>query len=177
MIRALVVYESMFGGTRRMAEAIAEGMRSQLDVSLVGASEAALKVETDLLIVGAPTHVRGLSSRATRAEAEKWATEPARNLVLDRGARGIGVREWLDDLEKPIPLFAAFDTRANAARMMTGSAATHINRSLHKLGGVALVDPISFLMHENKLIDGEYVRGIEWGAGLAAAALASTVIA
>jgi hypothetical protein len=174
MIRALVVYESMFGGTHRLAEAIAEGMRTRVDVSLVGVGEGASRVESDLLIVGAPTHAGGLSSPDTRDEAVEWSADPERHLVLDRGARGIGIREWLDDLQKPIPFFAAFDTRANAARIMTGSAATHIDRKLRKLGGIALVDSTSFLVHENDVLDGEFARAVQWGARLAAAAAESS---
>ena len=173
MIRALVVYESMFGGTHRLAEAIAEGLRAHVDVSMVSVCQAALRVVSDLVIVGAPTHAGGLSTPETRAEAEEWSKDPERHLVLDRGARGIGVREWLDDLEGPIGRFAAFDTRANAARIMTGSAATHIERKLHKLGGTPLVDPISFLVHENSVLEGEFARAVQWGARLAAAAAAA----
>jgi hypothetical protein len=175
MIRALVVYESMFGGTHRLAEAIAEGMQDRIDVSLVSAGNAASRMVTDLLIVGAPTHAGGLSSPDTRAEAEAWSEDPERHLALDCGARGIGVREWLDNLESPIPSYAAFDSRANAARIMTGSAAILINRKLRKLGGTAVANPISFLVHENNLLDGEVARAIQWGAQLASVAASSYV--
>jgi hypothetical protein len=174
-MRALVVYESMFGSTHRLAEAIADGMRGRVDVSLVGVGRAASRVVTDLLIVGAPTHAGGLSSLDTRAEAEAWSEEPERHLVLEWGAPGIGVREWLDDLEGPIPSFVAFDTRANAARIMTGSAAIHIDRKLRKLGGAAVMDPTSFLVHENNLLEGELARAVQFGVQLASAAIPSYV--
>jgi hypothetical protein len=175
MIRALVVYESMFGGTHRLAEAIAEGMGDRVDVSLVSAGKASSRMVTDLLIVGAPTHAGGLSTPDTRAEAEAWSEEQGRHLVLDCGARGIGVREWLDNLECPIPPFATFDSRANAARIMTGSAAALINRKLRKLGGTAVAGPTSFLVHENNLLDGEVARAVQWGAQLTSAATSSYV--
>jgi hypothetical protein len=174
-MRALLVYESMFGGTHRLAEAIADGMRERVDVSIVNVGGAALRVVTDLLVVGAPTHAGGLSTPQTRAEAGAWSKEPERHLALEPGAMGIGVGDWLDDLEEPIGRFAAFDTRANAARIMTGSAAIHIERKLRKLGGTALVDPMSFLVHENSVLDGEFARAVLWGTQLAAALVGTPV--
>ena len=69
-MRALVVYESSFGNTGRVASAIWEGMFSLLeDVSLleVGAAPSVLPQELELLVVGAPTQVFGMSRPVTRA--------------------------------------------------------------------------------------------------------------
>ncbi|PTL71521.1 hypothetical protein C1I63_00700 [Rathayibacter caricis DSM 15933] len=61
-MRALVVDESQFGTTHRIAEAIGRGLAETLDVEVVDVN-AALRLEgVDLLVVGGAAHVRGLSS-------------------------------------------------------------------------------------------------------------------
>jgi flavodoxin len=85
---AVVVYESMFGNTQTVAEAIAEGLSTTMRVELheVGAAPAAMERDVDLLVVGAPTHAFGLSRLSTRASAAEQAERP---LV----SPGIGLRE------------------------------------------------------------------------------------
>jgi flavodoxin len=67
-MRALVVYESMYGNTHVVAASIADGLRDTCDVTLVpvGAVWAGLVVAADLLVVGGPTHMHGLSSAGSR---------------------------------------------------------------------------------------------------------------
>ena len=67
-MKALVVYESMFGNTRHIAEAIAEGLRPSITTELVRARDAG-DIDLDdvrLVVVGAPTHEHGLSREHTR---------------------------------------------------------------------------------------------------------------
>ena len=66
-MRALVVYESMFGNTRELAAAIAEGLAARgAGVELVDAESAPgeLADRFDLLVAGAPTHAFGLPKTA-----------------------------------------------------------------------------------------------------------------
>ena len=67
-MRALVVYESMYGNTHVVASNIADGLRATHEVTLVPVAEATedLVAEADLLVVGGPTHMHGLSSPASR---------------------------------------------------------------------------------------------------------------
>ncbi len=60
-MRALVVYESMYGNTHTIADSIADGLRATHEVAVVTAAEATgqLVAEADLLIVGGPTHMYG----------------------------------------------------------------------------------------------------------------------
>jgi len=161
---AVIVYESMFGDTRRVAEAIARGMTSSATVTLVNVNDAGREFpKADLVLVGGPTHVHGLSRSQTREEAVVWTQDPARHLDLEKGAPGIGIREWLDDLTGPVGDFVAFDTRADAARLLTGSAADHIDKELRKAGGHAFAEPESFLVHDNALGDAELTRAEELG--------------
>jgi flavorubredoxin len=62
-MRAVVIYESMFGSTKSIAEAICQGLAaSSMDTALIRASEARQEDLGDacMLVVGAPTHMRGL---------------------------------------------------------------------------------------------------------------------
>lgn len=70
-MRALVVYEPMFGNTHSVATAIAAGLRSTHDVTLVPVTRATadLVATAGLLIVGGPTHMHGMSSAASRRSA------------------------------------------------------------------------------------------------------------
>lgn len=72
-MRALVVYESMFGNTRRIAQAIADGIRDGADVALTDVVDAPADVpdDVDLVVVGGPTHVFSMSRKVTRREAAR----------------------------------------------------------------------------------------------------------
>jgi Flavodoxin len=64
-------YESMLGNTGVIAEAIAEGVReavpdAQVACLRVAESDAERIQAADLLVVGGPTHMRGLTSGLTR---------------------------------------------------------------------------------------------------------------
>jgi len=78
-MRAVVVYESMYGNTHQVAEAIGAGLRSSFEVSVVPVSEAgpAVLADADLLVVGGPTHVHGMSRTSTRKAAVEAADKPA----------------------------------------------------------------------------------------------------
>jgi hypothetical protein len=118
-MKALLVYESMFGNTEEVARAVAVGLAEGLDVEVHEVSTAPEQVTglVDLIVVGGPTHAFSLSRPATRADAlAKGAT---------RGERDIGVREWLTGLRaRPhLELMATFDTRTERVRRLPGSAA------------------------------------------------------
>jgi len=74
-MRALVVYESIFGNTRSVALAIADGLGKVLDVEAVEVSEAppALPSDLDILVIGGPTHAHGLTSPKSRASGAERA--------------------------------------------------------------------------------------------------------
>jgi hypothetical protein len=115
-----IVYESLFGNTREIAEAIAAGVRE----ADLGARVQLLRVadatpgkigDADFLIVGGPTHMTRMSTQRTRhggvQTAEKAGDQGRAG--LEPGAAGPGVREWLGSLPtaQPSTHAAAFDTR------------------------------------------------------------------
>jgi flavorubredoxin len=70
-MRALVIYESMFGNTQQVANAVGDGLARTLpaDVVEVGHAQATVPVNVSLLVVGGPTHAFGMSRQKTRADA------------------------------------------------------------------------------------------------------------
>ena len=168
-MRALVVYESMYGNTHVVASNVADGLRATHEVTLVPVAEATddLVADADLLVVGGPTHMHGLSSPASRRMAAQAAAKPASGLSLDPDACGPGLRDWLKGLDGGHALVAAFDTRLNGVAAFTGHASRGIGKLLKRHGYRLIADPESFLVgQQNTLLDGEASRARRWGAAL-----------
>ncbi|MFI7644368.1 flavodoxin family protein [Nonomuraea sp. NPDC049400] len=164
---ALVVYESMYGNTKQIAEAVAEGLASRMRAMVVevGSAPSELGQEIGLLVVGGPTHAFSMSRASTRQSAAQQATA---SLV----SRGEGVREWLATLHTSSAALgsAAFDTRIGKPRI-PGSAARGIARRLRRLGIRAVAQPQGFYVTgtQGLLVEGELERARQWGESLAAA--------
>jgi menaquinone-dependent protoporphyrinogen IX oxidase len=172
-MRALVVYESMYGNTHVVASNIADGLRGTHEVRLVpvAAATADLVAEADLLVVGAPTHMHGMSTDSSRQAARKAAAKPESGLTLDPDADGPPLRDWLSGLGSGHVLAAAFDTRLAGAPVLTGRASRGISRLLTRHGYRLIAAPESFTVTKaNTLADGESARARRWGEALAAAA-------
>jgi menaquinone-dependent protoporphyrinogen IX oxidase len=172
-MRVLVVYESMYGNTRVVASNIADGLRGTHEVTLVpvAAATADLVAEADLLVVGGPTHMHGLSTVSSRQHARKAAANPESGLALDPEAGGPALRDWLSGLAGGHALAAAFDTRLAGAPVLTGRASRGISGLLTRHGYRLVAPPESFLVTKvNTLVDGESSRARRWGEALAAAA-------
>jgi flavodoxin len=94
-MRALVVYESMFGNTREIANRVAAGLDPAFDVTVAHVSELTPEMAdmAELLIVGGPTHVHGMTSARTRDAAKKMAEKEGSGFELEPGAVGSGLRE------------------------------------------------------------------------------------
>jgi hypothetical protein len=169
--RVAIVYESMFGNTRQVAEAIAEGLSDAASVTVLRVKDAPETFpDVDLLLVGAPTHAHGLSRPSTRTEAGAWSDDPDKPVALEPDAEGIGVREWLESCGEPPARFAAFDTRADMTELFTGSAASTIDKRLRRLGSHRLLGKHSFLVDKNSaLTAGQLDDARVWGRETAAA--------
>lgn len=175
---AEIVFESFFGNTRRVAEAIADGMQEHLSAGLVDVRQAKPAGHHQVLVVGAPTHAHSLSRPASRREAEIWARDPGKHLVLEHGSQETGIREWIETGPTATFGYAAFDTRVDMPRIFTGSAAAAIAKRLQKTGRRELVRPESFLVDKDShLLPGELERAHAWGATIAVAALSTQLAA
>jgi hypothetical protein len=169
-MKAAVVYESMFGNTRALAEAVADGLAAHV-VQMIRVSDLRAHDldDVELLVVGGPTHGWSMSRPSTREGAAAQAADPARILTLEPGATDRGLREWLTDLAPHNVAAAAFDTRVNQPRIVTGAASRSIARQLRRNGCRLVVRPESFLVTtKSRLVEGELTRARSWGAAIAA---------
>jgi flavodoxin len=142
-VKSIVVYSSRFGNTRRVAEAIAEGIRVHASVELLPIERASslFDGEPDLVVIGGPTEAHGMT--------------PV-------------IRQFFDGLSgeafKGVAA-AAFDTRLEWPRWASGSAGSGIIDRLHKLGADVVAPQVSFIV-EGKvpvLKPGELERALAWG--------------
>ena len=153
----LVVYDSWFGNTARVAQAIANGIEPLADVRVLSAVEAtsASSERPELLIVGGPTQRHGLS--------------PALAAYLSALLRG--------SLSN-VPA-ASFDTRYRMSRLLSGSAARAAAGRLRRAGCRLVAPPESFFIvrdvppedekrrHQLEQLElGELERARQWGSDL-----------
>ena len=117
----------------------------------------------DLVVVGGPTHIHGLSTSMSRKGALKDHPNAA--------PPGIGVRGWLHELPAGEGRrAAAFDTRIEKSIVLVGSAARTIARPLRRHAYELAAEPESFFVvdADGPLKDGETERAAAWARTLAA---------
>jgi hypothetical protein len=173
----VVVYESLFGNTRVVAESIAAGARTAVPharVTVVAVAQATPELTTDaaLVVAGGPTHVFGMSRSSTRTQGVAGAATAKaadHHPLVEPGATGPGIREWLADLPSPRPatVAAAFDTRLSFP--LAGGAARKIAHRLRSRGYRLAAKPNGFIVEGSygPLRAGELDRAAAWGAELA----------
>jgi flavodoxin len=145
-MNGLIVYESMFGNTQRVAEAIGAALREQVpvDVKAIGELDQ-LPPDLDLLVVGGPTYAHGV--------------EAAMKAFL--GRLPVGSLEGV--------MAAAFDTRLDWPKVLSGAASKGIAARLQGKGARLLAAPESFRVEDKDgpLVEGEEARAVAWGRQLA----------
>lgn len=170
-MRAVVIYESMYGNTHLVAEAIARGLEPGNDVTVVPVAGATPELldGAGLVVVGGPTHMHGMSKAATRKLAAEQADKRPGQLALDADADGPGLRDWFGSLGRMSALAAAFDTRFAGPAVFTGRASKRIAGLLEHHGLTLIARAESFLITtDNELQPAEEDRAHEWGKALAA---------
>jgi hypothetical protein len=170
-MRAVVVYESMYGNTHLVADAIGAGLGTVFDVGVVPVSQASAAVldGADLVVVGGPTHAHGMSRAATRKAAVEAADKPASGLKVEPDPLGPGLRDWFGSLGHYRVKAAAFDTRMHGPAALTGRASKGVARLLRAHGFDVVAGPESFLVtKQTQLERQETARARAWGATLAA---------
>lgn len=159
----LVVYESMWGNTRAVAEAVAGGLGPDVPVVEVAQAPSPIPPEVDLLVLGGPTHAFSMSRPSTRKDAIDKGAGP------EHGTSGI--RDWLTG-QPPSDRadVATFDTRLNKMRYLPGSAAKAAAKQVERLhlGRLIAVESFYVVGMEGPLLDHELDRAQVWGANLAA---------
>ena len=169
MTRALVVYESIYGDNRTVAEAVASSLRQQMPTDAIAAAEAPRDITDDvsLLVVGGPNHAMSMPRQSTRESVNTGGDVHIENTAF-------GLHEWLDAVTLPAGLAAAaYDTRLEHPKFLT--ALDHASRTEEKLlkrHGASLVAPAEhFYVSDAKgpLAPGEEDRARQWGIQLAQA--------
>ena len=146
VVKTLVVYDSLYGNTKTIAQAVGAAIPGEVDVRHVTQVDATGLPGYDLLIVGAPTH-GGRASEAVQA-------------FLNQAPPGA-----LKDVK-----VAAFDTRLTAKWVrIFGYAAPRIGKELERLGGTPVASPAGFFVKGRRgpLKEGEAERAASWARGLA----------
>lgn len=165
-MRALVVYESMFGNTQTIATAIAEGLSKHVRTELLEVGAAPFQVPEDvgLIVVGGPTHAFGMSRPGSRQSAAESGAVVS---------KGIGQREWIDGLELNPGhrvAVATYTTRIDRPRFFWGSAARSAKKHLARRG-LEVLEAENFYVTGPRgpvaLIEGERERAVAWGEKLA----------
>jgi flavodoxin len=158
-MKVLIVYDSYFGNTEKVAQAIGDAFRPQAEVEVLRV--AVVKPEQlaglDVLIVGSPT--RAFS-----------ATPPVKQFL------GSIPRDSLDGVK-----VAAFDTRIAVEEtgprflallvLVFGYAAEPIANRLQRKGGELGAAPAGFIVEgsEGPLREGELQRAADWAKQIVAA--------
>ncbi|MBL8774824.1 MAG: flavodoxin family protein [Acidimicrobiales bacterium] len=177
-MRSVVVYESQTGCTHLVAEAIGKGLHELGEVHVVPVhhADAELANGADLVVVGGPTHIHGLSRPSTRKAAIEATEKPGAGIEPDPDAEGDGLREWFDALGDLEADAAAFDTRMEGPPAFTGRASKGIAKRLRHHGLELVVPPESFLVTKTThLEDGEIEHARTWGATIASKVAARAI--
>ncbi len=160
-MKALVIYESFFGNTEQIAQAVAETLAARADVVVKRVSEVPPQslAGLDLLVVGSATRAFQ-PSPGTKA----WLAQlPADSL------RGVKVAAF--DTHIPIEGIKSKLARALLRPLLTRYAAKPIANALQGKGGALAVPPEGFGVQgtEGPLVTGELERARAWANQILAA--------
>ena len=146
-MKALVVYDSLFGNTEQIARAIGGGIGEDAKVVRSAEADVSSLGDYDLIIIGAPTQA-GRPMRTAQAFLDKIPADALKNKKV-----------------------VAFDTRGKTWIVkIFGWAATRIEKVLVEKGGslVALGEGFFVKATKGPLVEGELERAAAWAKGIAA---------
>ncbi len=144
-MKALVIYDSAYGNTEKIAKAIGNAITGNVKVFRVGEVNPAELNSFDLLVIGSPTQ----GGRTTLAMQEFL------NKLPESALKGVNV--------------TAFDTRFSIKiAKIFGYAAGKIASSLKTKGGNVIAPPEGFFVKgkEGPLKEGELERATNWAKEL-----------
>jgi flavodoxin I len=146
MMKALVVYDSVYGNTEQIARAIGSAITGEVKVLRAGETKPYEFESIDLLIIGSPT----------QGGKPLKSVQDLLNSLAESSLKGLNV--------------AAFDTRLTAKWVtIFGYAAGRIANNLKKKGGNLVASPAGFFVKGTKgpLKEGELKRAADWAEGIA----------
>lgn len=145
-MKALVIFDSLYGNTEQIAKAIGGGIGEEAKVVKVGEVKAEDIAPYPYVIIGSPTQ----GGRMTPA-----------------------IKKFLDSLSAEAltgKRFAAFDTRVKGWAKIFGWAAPRIEKAIKEKGGNTTAQPQGFYVKGTKgpLLDGELERATTWAKAIIA---------
>ena len=144
-MKALIVYDSTYGNTEKIAKAIGAALTGEVKVLRAGEVNPAELNAFDLLVIGSPTY----GGRPMPSVAELL------NKIPESAIKGKNI--------------AAFDTRIpTKLAKIFGYAADRIAKNLKEKGGNLVVPGEGFFVNgkEGPLKEGELERASSWAKGL-----------
>lgn len=155
-MKVLVIYDSVFGNTEKVAQAIGAALGAAEEVSVLRVSEVSLDKlqEIELLVVGSPTRA---------FQPMPSLTNFLKSLPADVLK---GVRVTAFDTRISVE-----DTKSGFLRFMIGIfgyAASPLAKKLVRKGGILAVAPEGFLVEntEGPMKPGELERAAAWAGGM-----------
>lgn len=151
-MKALVIYDSVYGNTEKIARAIGAGLEPAGEVQVLPVTEvhAGQLPDLDLLVFGSPTQAFGMIARPK----EFLKNLPA-NAIKGVKVAAFDTRMSVQDVDSKIYTFMAG---------LFGYAAEKIEKGLKSIGGVPVIAPAGFLVtgREGPLKQGELERATAW---------------
>jgi flavodoxin len=146
-MKALIVVDSIFGNTEKVARAIAEGLTPFAEVKVIhpGEFNPADLAEINLLIVGSPVQA-GKQTKAIQEFLDKIPADSLKNIRV-----------------------SAFDTRMKMwLAKVFGYAAGRIVDNLKSKGGALAAEPEGFIVkgRQGPLAEGEIERAKAWAESI-----------
>lgn len=144
-MKTLVIYDTLYGYTEKIAQAIGAAVTGEVKVVKVGEAVAGELVDFDFIFVGSPTQ-GGRHTKALQAFLKGLPADALKNKKA-----------------------AAFDTRMKSFWVKPfGWAANHIAEVLQEKGADVVAPGKGFLVNTGKgpLVDGEEERAAAWAAKL-----------
>lgn len=169
-MKAIVVYESLFGNSAAIARAIAEGLGPEAQVLTTAQATGEAVAGADLIVAGAPVHSLSLPTEGSRDWARTGSLGPG-GAAPDLSHPAM--RSWLATLPVGKGRSAVFETCVNA--WYGRGAASKILSGLKSAGYRATARPQRFYVGghplrptaDGSLCEGEVERARQWGASLA----------
>jgi hypothetical protein len=163
-MKAVVVYESLWGSTAAVAHAIADGIGPDAQAICTDEATATVMAEADLIVAGAPLLGFSLATDKMRDGIRSNPGRPPAPPDLSHPS----MRSWLGALPPGSGRCAAFETRL---RLSPGSAMAEIEKGLERAGYRRVVEAQRFIVKGKfgPLRDGELEKARLWGAELARA--------
>jgi hypothetical protein len=162
-MKALVIYESLYGNTADVAAAIASGIGPGATAVNTDEATADALANADLVVAGAPLMALRLPTEAMRTSA----VEDDRAAPRQADVSHPSLRTWLAGLEPGSAAFAAFETKL---RWSPGGATGAIEHGFERAGYRRVARGEKFYVERRygPLRQGELERAHRWGQEIAA---------